>query len=382
MPRVTQVQIARRLGITQQAVGYALSARPQLTAKLAATTRRRVLETAAAMGYVPDHAARRLVRNRHSARTARGFDQVGVIYLPPGAGQVDPICLEMMGAADHEMAGHNASLLFVRVNPGEAGQSAGWEKVDRIARSGGVDGWLLYGGVTDEVIDRIAGASPLPYVILGDHRCKRATAVNNVNVDNAAVARLAVEHLARLGHRHVAFFGSTTEYVYQRQIREGFSAAVRALGLDDDPVLISDPDWLVRVRSAVAHLPDAAMQFRTGIVQYEQMVSAWLREIRHRATAIVAPEFGMMPGTLNFLRSANIDVPANMSFVGVEQAPAGASSDHRHSRVEVSMSEVGREGARLLHRVATGGQPAAAQLLVAPTFVEGWTSAKPKTQRN
>src|SRR5258706_15915519 len=117
MSQVTQRQIASRLGLSQQAVAFALSDNPASRKQLHPRTCRRILETAQKLGYVPHHAARRLARAR-SRSMATSFDQVGLIYLAsldePDA-FVDPVCLAMMQGAEHELSEFDASLTFVRV---------------------------------------------------------------------------------------------------------------------------------------------------------------------------------------------------------------------------------------------------------------------------
>ncbi len=65
MGDVTQSEIARRLGISQRAVGYALSDSPQYRGKLRPETRRKVIEVADRLGYRP-HRYAQLMRGKKS----------------------------------------------------------------------------------------------------------------------------------------------------------------------------------------------------------------------------------------------------------------------------------------------------------------------------
>ena len=221
MKIVTQAEIARQLGISRSAVAKGLHARLQM--QLSPHNRQRVLAAAERLGYVPHQAAQRLIRTRFR-KSAHQFDQVGLIYLYTTDLDKDPVCLRMMSGAEHEISRLHASLNFIRV-----AKRGDWEKVERLTRAGGVDGWLLYGAVNDEAVNRLKSAplSGVPHVILGDHRCTQP--VHSVNVDHATVGRLAAEHLASLGHRRIALFGGGKWFVYQEQIIKGFRAAVKEL---------------------------------------------------------------------------------------------------------------------------------------------------------
>lgn len=60
MSRITQVELAKRLGVSQQAVSFALTN----TGTLAQATRDRILEEATRLGYRPNAAARSMLKGR------------------------------------------------------------------------------------------------------------------------------------------------------------------------------------------------------------------------------------------------------------------------------------------------------------------------------
>jgi len=195
----------------------------------------------------------------------------------------------MMGGAEYELSKLHATIFFVRVS-----ERADWEKVERMTRAGGVDGWLLYGAVNDEVANRLKTAplNGVPFVVLGDHRCTQS--VHCVNVDNSAVGRLAAHHLASLGHRRIGFMGGTMHHAYQKQTLKGFRAAVRELGLDDHERLITDhSSW--------------GQPGRKSTIE-------WLRNAG--PTALFLPDFEWTAGTWRFLKQFQIEVPKDISLLG------------------------------------------------------------------
>jgi len=349
MRAVTISDIADRMGISKQSVGFALGNYPNSRTRLGFETRRRILETARRLGYVPHHAGRRLARARSSSR-ATSFDQVGLILLPGADGAVDTVCLMMMQGAEPELYQFHASLTFVRVASDED-----WEKVNRLSRAGGVDGWLVYGAVTDQAV-RPLTASKIPFVILGDHRCTQP--VHSVNIDNFAVGQMAAEHLAALGHRRIAYLDSRLELVYQRQIHAGFRAAVKKLGLDEDARLIS-------ITSSLWSKPGGAL------------VVEWLRDVG--ATALFAPEPNWAVELWRVLDRYQIEVPNEISLLGCEPAWSSAKSQN-FTRLELPMAGVGGQGARLLHRVVTQPGTAVSELKISPLLIEGWSTVAPSSR--
>src|ERR1041384_1532449 len=177
--------IAKRIGVSKQTVSAVLSGRWK-ELRICHRTRDRVLATAHQMGYVPHHAARRLARTRSDSR-ATSFDQIGLIHLtrPDTKNSfVDPVCLAMMQGAEYAFSKLHASLTFIRIT-----ESEDWQKIERLTRSGGVDGWMVYGCPDDDAVVHRLQPTKLPSVILGDRRCTQP--VHSVNVDNEAVGRLA-----------------------------------------------------------------------------------------------------------------------------------------------------------------------------------------------
>ena len=65
--------------------------------------------------------------------------------------------------------------------------------------------------------------------------------VPSITPDDATGIRLAVEHLASLGHRRIAHLAGPENTSTGVARARAFRAAVRDLGLDDDPALVRRP---------------------------------------------------------------------------------------------------------------------------------------------
>jgi len=360
MAYLTQLDVAKRVGVSREAVAFAISSNPRLNRKLRPETRRQILKTVHQLGYVPHHAARRLARSQSDSR-ATSFDQVGLIYFAsrdePDA-FVDPVCLAMMQGAEHELSECDASLTFVRVR-----ESKDWKKVERLTRAGGVDAWLLYGTVNDEVVSRLK-TGKLPYLIAGDHRCTQP--VHCVTVDYKALGRLAVQHFASLGHRRIAFFIGGTWFVYQEQTLAGFRAALKEFGLDEDERLIGEISaW---------HDPAAG-----HIVQWERAVQ-WLKNADPMPTAVFSPELNWAAELCRALKQSGLEVPNDVSLLACESVFHEGSTQN-FSRIGLPMTEVGRQGALLLYKLVLQPDMKPNDVMIAPSLSEGWSTGPARSAK-
>jgi len=341
--RVTRDDVARAANVSPATASFALNNHPRVSEK----TRLRIQKVAASIGYAPNRAGQRLARARGDSRNAR-LNEVGLLYLPGSSAVTDAVCLGMMHGAEMELAQINASLTFVMVF-----EEGDWNKVNRLIQSAGVDGWLVYGRVTDAIIDRLRPAG-LPFVILGDNRCTQP--VHCANIDNRAISSAVVEHLASLGHRRIAYVDSAVTMVYQQRIVDGFRTAVREYGLDQDDRLI--------VHTLGRLIPG------TG----PSTLVDWLNAQTPRPTAIFCPQFDWAADACRILSEQQIRVPDDISVIAF-----GTTSDsairRAMTRVELPLPDVGRHGAQMLQRLVTDPALAPAEVCVIPHFATGWSTA-------
>jgi len=314
---------------------------PTLRRYVSPSRRQQILETANRLGYAPHHAARRLIRRRFQP-PVQAFDQAGLIYFGGRAEFLDSVCLAMLLGAEQTFSELSASFLFIN-----AGRPGGWEKVERTARSSGVDGWLVYGALDDEMADRLKRGG-LPFVVVGDHGCTQP--VHCARIDNVAVGRMAAQHLAARGHRRVAYLrGGDEDFVYQLEALAGFRAAASELGLDQDEELILTPAQWVGQRV---------------------IDTLWKRD--SKPTALFASEFDLATGVAQVLRDAGFAVPGDLEVLGYELSRV--ESHANSTRLEAPMAEVGRQGAALLHRIAVEAATTPQEIKISPSLVKANTT--------
>ncbi|MEU4190560.1 LacI family DNA-binding transcriptional regulator [Kribbella sp. NPDC026611] len=214
MPRVTIKEIARRCGVSQGAVSYALNNQPGVSE----ATRARVLKVAAEMEWVPNRAARQLSAARSEtfglvlARTAQTL--IEEPYFMGFVGGVESVlseksyalALQVVADLDEELATYRK-----------------WAAERR------VDGVIVVDlRVGDPRIPLLRKLS-LPAVLVGDPAL--ADGMPCVWTDGTAAMNAALDHVASLGHRDVARVAGPPEYgdVWIRD--RAFEVATRRLDL-------------------------------------------------------------------------------------------------------------------------------------------------------
>lgn len=211
--------IARMAGVSISTVSRALAGNTLIPQPL----REQIVEIARTSGYVVNQAARSL--------RLRRTETIGVV-IPLGheSGQMisDPFFLEMVGRLADEITLRDYAVLLTKV----ASPQPGW--LERIIQSQRADGLLIIGQSNQHDALNLAAETYGPLVVWGGHLPDQRYCT--VGGDNVGGARLAVEHLARIGRRRIAFLGAidAPEAILRR---EGYDAALAEAGLAAHPEL-------------------------------------------------------------------------------------------------------------------------------------------------
>jgi LacI family transcriptional regulator len=339
--------VARACGLSIATVSLALNRNP----RVAAATQQRVRAAAQRLGYSPNPMARRLALSRFH-RVGRASDQVGFVLVSGVDQWLEQPYMLILSGADREIARHGGNLVFFHCEGAE-----GMSRLMRVVRHGAVDGWLVLGFV-DETIRRFMEGLGRPFVVLGEHRCRKS--VLSVDVDYHAAGAMAARALAAMGHRRVGFIGATMRFAYQREMRDGFRGAVRGLGLDADPGLIQTGEQLAREHTGWPSLPQASA----------------LLALKRRPTAVVVSEPGCGAPVLSVLRQCGLEVPRQASLLACDWRNS-VEATMGLSLVELPLEEVGVAGITLLRQQAAARRGAPRAVRVAPRLRHGWSSAFP-----
>jgi DNA-binding LacI/PurR family transcriptional regulator len=297
----TLATVAEAVGVSRTTVSNAYNRPDQLTPEL----RERILATARRLGYPgPDPAGRRLRQGRAGAVGVLLTERLSYAFADSAA----VAFLEGLARRCEDAA---EALVLIPL-PG-AGEGAD------VLREAFVDAICVYSLPDGHPAVDAALERRLPVVVVD---APRPRAVTFVGVDDRGGARAVAEHLAALGHRHVAVVVPTlvldgregrvdearlraAAYHVDRERLEGLREGLEAAGIPWREVLIEE-----RANSQEAGAAAAPSLLAEA----------------PRPTALVATTDQLALGALRGARELGLEPPADLSVVGFDDIPEAARS--------------------------------------------------------
>lgn len=215
-----------------------------------------------------------------------------------------------------------------------------------------VDGLILASPRVDDTVVARAAAM-VPVVVLNRETTDDAT--DSVTNDNITGARLAVEHLAELGHRRIAFIsgGSGSGAVIRA---EGYRLAMAERGLAD-----------------YIHIAEGAHTEDGGERGAREILTT-----RPLPTAIFASNDLCAIGAMNALEEAGIRIPEDISLIGYDNTTLAALRHISLSSIHQPGGDMGRSAVDLLSERLAGGRTTSHHGVVVPGLVVRSTTAPPR----
>lgn len=271
-------EVAHAAGVSTATVSRALSGR----GRISDATRARVRLAAAELGYVVSSAASALASGR--------AENIGVVVPLQGHwffGAVLDGMASQLAPRGYDMTLYNLT--------GDPGQRRGL--FERSLHRGRVDAVVVLSVALTDAERAQLTALGLPVVGLG----VPGEVPISLRVDDDAVGRAATQHLLDLGHREIAHIGLSLgrhPLDVPTRRRRGFEAAMAAAGL-------------------------SSSRFEAADFTASGGYSAALRLLREtdaaaRPTAIFAASDEMAIGAILAARELGLDVPGDLSVVGVD----------------------------------------------------------------
>lgn len=327
-------EIARRSGVSRSTVSYALSGKRAVSA----ATRRRIQDVIDELGYRPNAAARALKEGR--TRT------LGLV-IPPAAGRLTFMQLDFVAAVMEAAARADLDVLL---SPSGGDHDRSFERIITGRR---VDGVILMEiRLEDNRVTRLQQEG-MPFVTIG--RTARPDATCWVDIDTRVLVGRCVDHLADLGHRHVALINRSTElfaagYGPARRAREGLQDAVARRGVD----------------GVEFHCADHVQAGQTCVEEI-------LRD-HPEVTAIVTINEAALPGIQRALEHAGLVTPTDFSVTGTVARPWAEQCHPQLTSADVPAMEMGSTAVRfLVERIANPDAPPAQELLTPPISLRAST---------
>jgi len=333
--------VAERAGVHPATVSRALSERTRHMVN--AATAERVLAAAAELGYTPNPIARSLKTNRSFTIAVLLPDLTNPLFPPMVRGIED-------GLAE---AGFTALIANTDNHPDRA--LAALETM-RIRQA---DGCIAATATRDDgLLADTAGEIPMVLI----NRRVLSHAIPAVVGDDRSGVRQAVEHLAALGHERIAHVAGPQWLSTGADRHEAFVGALRGVGLQPDPKLISFGEGFTEEQGAVSlhALLDAGAKF----------------------TALVAGNDLMALGCYDALTERGLSCPDDVSIVGFNDMPFADKFNPPLTTVRIPHYEMGRRAAELLlERIASDGNSPGEDIVLPVELVQRASTAPAPSRR-
>ncbi len=345
MPRarnaVTIRDVARVAQVHPGTVSRALNA--ETRSLVNEQTAERVLQAAAELGYRPNPIARGL-------KTNRSFT-IGVL-IPD---ITNPLFPPILRGIEDRLAEQGYTSLIVNTDNDPERERSHLGAM----RARQVDGFISATARLDrEVLVELAAAGA-PLVLV--NRSLEDGSVPAVTVDDRSGIRLAVQHVASLGHSRIGHLAGpqNTSTGHRRYV--GFREAMADAGLAAPAERVCFSDWFTEEQGA--------------------RVCAEMLDRAPEVTAIVAANDLLAIGCYDALEARGLRCPDDVSIVGFNDMPLVDRLRPPLTTVRVPQREVGTVAAELLlERLADGSQPAR-EILLEPTLSVRGSTAAPRADR-
>lgn len=335
----TMSDVARAAGVSTSTVSYVLSGKRSISAE----TRRQVQEAVTRLGYSPHAGARSLASNRSN---------VLGLMAPLRADVNVSVVMQFVAAVVSAAREFDQDVLLLTQ------EDAGG--IERVTSQSMVDGLIMMDiEAADPRIPRLAKLRK-PAVLIG--LPDDAQGLSCVDFDFASASKIAVRHLADLGHQNIAFIGSppaslARHATYADRAAAGFEQACRSAGvgcsLHASGATSSD---LATVLDRIFHLG---------------------RQDKAAVTGLVVHNEGLVPMLREALAGLNLSIPEDVSVVAVAPADVATASVHPWTAVSIPARDIGRAAVEMVMDRLNLDKPVEMRLILPSLDVRGTTAAAP-----
>ncbi len=338
--RPTQVDIARRAGVSQATVSLVVSGGPAAS-QIAEPTRQAVLAAAEELGYAVNVAARSLKGGRNHLLGLYTFEHV---FPTDQRDFYYPFLL----AVEEETAAQGYDLLLFSSVTAGTDRSIYAAGANRLKLA---DGCVLLGrNVRREELAALV-QEDFPFVFIGRREVDEGS-LSYVAADYVTATSSVVAELAALGHRRMLYLRAIEDTEPTRDREQGYRLGLAAAGLDVDEALIqglADPADL-----SADHIEHWVSRYGVTAILIEPT------EDNRLVDALAAMTDG-----------CRMRFPEDCSIALLGDPPSWTPEQRNWTRFSLPRAEMARAAVRMLIDLLGRTQAAPQQLTIPCTFVPG-----------
>lgn len=330
----TLADLAAVAGVSQMTVSRALNNQPGVSQR----TRESILKVASEIGYVTNRVAQKLSTGQSGV--------IGVLATELDHPFISGVVNSVVHAA---AAAGNEVLIYSHTAREKLPSSNVMQLLQQF--TDGVVAILPYQFGFVQALAR--GRFP---VVMIDSPLED-TDLPTVASDSYGGARVAMKHLAELGHKRVAFVAGAEKLASSNDRLRAYEEAVAVHGLVRDKSLVVRGDYNIEVG-------------RTAARQ--------LLRLKNRPTAIFAANDLSAFGVMAVLQQQGLRIPEDISVVGFDDVPAASHVHPGLTTIRQPLEEIGRAAvAHLLSQIA-GLAPATEKVTLPTELVVRGSTAAPR----
>lgn len=321
----TMQDVAKLAGVALSTVSYAING----TRPISEATRQRIFAAMEELGYRPNVLARGLASKR---------SRIIALLLPATKRGLGLTELEFVMSATEVAREHGYHLVLWSTEIRDP------HELQQLMRQGLVDGVIVMEiHEQDERIDLLRKIE-FPFTMIG--RTGDNQGINHVDIDFGQTMQVVVDHLASLGHTHIAFLNHA-----QEEYDAGYGPAVRAQHRFLENIEARGLQGITRFCEADAE---------DGYTAVNDLLT-----IDPNLTAIVVMNDRTIPGIMRALVDRGWSIPADFSIVAVvSSANVAEMTNPTITTAEAPANDLGRLGTEMLIKYLEGEKKEFSELLI------------------
>lgn len=303
---VTIRQLAKAAGVSIATVSRVLT---KANHPVSEETRQRILTLAQEMGYRPNQVARSLRMERSG--------MIGIITDDISSTPFSPVIIR--GIQDYvTTSGYFCLIINADWNP-EKEKEAVHDLLNRA-----IDG-VIFAETWHNSININLDLAHKPYVFV--HRLFTNASSFSVIPDEIYGARLAVNHLLKMGHRRIGYINGPDNYYASAERLKGYQLELEEMGIPFDLALTAQGNWDVS----------------GGYDGAKQLLASY-----PRPTAVFAANDLMALGAIYAIQDAKLRVPEDIAIVGYDDREIASIARPAITTVSLPCYEMGQASAAML----------------------------------